>query len=141
MIPITTISIILTLTLFLIGISLYFKKNAYLLGILGGVILLLTSVITLTTDPISYQIGQQDNYTYGNNYTQNWNDNTTQPTNTTLNLFSITKTNQYQPINTTINTVLSFALILLSLATIIGISILMNDAKYEEEDQNTILEQ
>lgn len=107
------------MSLILIASGLYFKKKALLLVILGGVLLLLTGLTTFA-DPISHQTINKT-YVY---------DNTT--------LTNTIETINPVPINNRTNTILSWTMLILGLACIIGSSIKLYDSRFDEEDPEQI---
>jgi len=115
MITINTLWIILAISLILIVTGFYFKKKALFLILCGGVILLITGLITFS-DPISFPT-IKEKYNYDN-----------------LTLDNITQELNPTPINNNLNYLLSWIMILLGLSCIIGASIKLYDSKFDEEE-------
>jgi len=137
MITTTDLWITLFISLIFIISGVYFKKKFYLFSIFGGVLLLIMGLLTFT-NPISI-ISYDNNYIYGNNFSNDhWNNSSLPEADNITYLFNIQENIIYTPINYYINLVLSWVFLLIGISSIIGVSIKVYDTKYEEKEDEII---
>ena len=117
MITTTILWIILFISIVLIVGGIYLKKKALFLVVCGGIILMVTGLITFS-DPISLPTITED-YNYDNGTLQN-----------------ITHVLNPTPVNSNVNNVISWVMTLLGLAAIIGSGIKLYDSKFDDREDS-----